>query len=180
VRIAWGGVPAPEPIGQLTVGVSPDGIAWVSFGSGVHGLAAAAQHAGADLTTDPTRTDPAVRQLAEYLAGRRRTVDLPVDWSLSSGAQRQVLQALYDTVGYGETITYGGLAERSGAFGADAGYAAARAVGSIMGSNPVPVVVPCHRVLAADGLGGFGGGLDAKRWLLELEGVLTGSLDFGP
>lgn len=179
MRIAWERLAAPEPIGRLVVGVSPHGIAWVSFGAGVRELAAAARRVDATLSVEPAVTAAAVRQLGDYLAGERRIVDLPVDWALTSGVQRQVLQALYCTVGYGETTTYGELAARSGAFGADAEYAGARAVGSIMGSNPVPVVVPCHRVLAADGLGGFGGGIEAKRRLLELEGVLTPGLAFG-
>ncbi len=82
---------------------------------------------------------------------------------------------LYGTVGYGETVTYGELAARSELGSA---YTAARGVGAIMGSNPLPVVVPCHRVMAADGLGGFGGGRATKEWLLALEGVLTPALDF--
>ena len=99
-----------------------------------------------------------------------------MDWSLTRGAQRQVLATLFATVGYGETVTYGELAARSELGSA---YTAARGVGAIMGSNPLPVVVPCHRVMAADGLGGFGGGRATKEWLLALEGVLTGALDFG-
>ena len=79
-------------------------------------------------------------------------------------------------VGYGETVTYGELAARAKLGSA---YTAARGVGAIMGSNPLPVVVPCHRVMAADGLGGFGGGRATKEWLLALEGVLTTALDLG-
>jgi methylated-DNA-[protein]-cysteine S-methyltransferase len=82
-------------------------------------------------------------------------------------------------VGYGETVSYGELAARSGAFHGERGGIGARRVGSIMGSNPLPVVVPCHRVVAADGLGGFGGGLEVKRWLLALEGALPPTLDLG-
>jgi len=116
-----------------------------------------------------------VAQLREYLAGARRVFDLPLDWSLTRGAQLQVLSTLFATVGHGETVTYGELAARSRLGSA---YTAARGVGSIMGSNPLPVVVPCHRVMAADGLGGFGGGRATKEWLLALEGVLTPALDF--
>ncbi|MBA3524314.1 MAG: MGMT family protein [Geodermatophilaceae bacterium] len=97
---------------------------------------------------------------------------------MTSGATRQVLQALHAGVGYGTTTTYGELARASGAFvGAD-GVLGARAVGTMMAANPIPLIVACHRVLAADGLGGFGGGLAAKRWLLELEGALPPTLDF--
>jgi methylated-DNA-[protein]-cysteine S-methyltransferase len=117
----------------------------------------------------------ALAQLREYLAGDRRVFDLPLDWSLTRGSQRRVLATLYTSVGYGETVTYGELAARSELGSA---YTAARGVGAIMGSNPLPVVVPCHRVMAADGLGGFGGGRATKEWLLALEGVLTPALDF--
>ena len=119
----------------------------------------------------------AVAQLREYLAGGRRSFDLALDWSLTRGAQRRVLTTLFATVGYGETVTYGELAARSDLGSA---YTAARGVGSIMGGNPLPVVVPCHRVMAADGLGGFGGGRATKEWLLAHEGVLTTALDLDP
>ncbi len=85
------------------------------------------------------------------------------------------------SVGYGETISYGRLASRAG-LPAASDVPAARAVGSIMGSNPIPVIVPCHRVLAADGLGGYSGGagVEVKRWLLILEGSLPPTLDWQP
>jgi methylated-DNA-[protein]-cysteine S-methyltransferase len=127
------------------------------------------------------RTATAVDELTGYLAGRRREFELPVDWRLTHGDQRTVLRALYEQVGYGRTVTYGELAVRSGAYpGARVPGQAARRVGMIMGSNPVPVLVPCHRVLAADGLGGFGGGLAVKRWLLEREDALPPMLDLWP
>ena len=114
--------------------------------------------------------------MREYLAGERRAFDVPLDWSLTAGSQRRVLTALYETVPFGATATYGELVV-AGGLGRE--YTAARGVGAIMGSNPIPVVVPCHRVMAADGLGGFGGGRATKEWLLALEGVLTPALDFG-
>ncbi|MFK8910255.1 methylated-DNA--[protein]-cysteine S-methyltransferase [Streptomyces sp. YS-3] len=108
-----------------------------------------------------------IRQLEAYFAGDLRVFDLPLDWSLSSGFNRQVLQELEATVPYGTVVGYGDLADRVGRPGA------AQAVGAAMGSNPLPVVVPCHRVVESDGgLGGFGGGLETKRRLLALEGVL--------
>lgn len=108
-----------------------------------------------------------VRQFAAYFAGALREFDLPLDWSLTSGFNRRVLRELNDTVPYGAVVGYGELAARVGQPGA------AQAVGAAMGSNPVPVVVPCHRVVESDGgLGGFGGGLETKRVLLALEGVL--------
>ncbi|MFB6989978.1 methylated-DNA--[protein]-cysteine S-methyltransferase [Streptomyces sp. NPDC056178] len=108
-----------------------------------------------------------IRQLAEYFAGASREFSLDLDWSLTSGFNRQVLRELAAGVPYGTVVGYGDLAERVGQPGA------AQAVGAAMGSNPLPVVVPCHRVVESDGgLGGFGGGRETKRKLLALEGVL--------
>ncbi|WP_028928744.1 methylated-DNA--[protein]-cysteine S-methyltransferase [Pseudonocardia asaccharolytica] len=182
MAIAWTTVSAPAPIEALTVGASADGsVVHVGFGDAPGGVREAARRLGEDLVADPERTAPVVAQLTEYLAGTRRVFDLDIDWRATSGTQRTVLQTLFAGVGYGETISYGELAIRCGAF--DEHWAAARGVGSIMGSNPIPVIVPCHRVLAAARpnrltLGGFGGGRAAKEWLLALEGVLTPALDF--
>ncbi|MGI8530340.1 MAG: methylated-DNA--[protein]-cysteine S-methyltransferase [Geodermatophilaceae bacterium] len=178
MTMAWAVVPAPQPIQQLTVAVTDDGVAFVAFGGDADVLATAARRAGRRLVADAAETEDAVDQLGDYLAGRRQAFDLPLDWGLFAATQRIVLGTLYDGVGYGETVTYGELARKSGAFDGDDGVLGARAVGSIMGANPIPVIVPCHRVLAAGGLGGFGGGLAAKRWLLELEGALPPTLDF--
>ncbi|MEU3843578.1 methylated-DNA--[protein]-cysteine S-methyltransferase [Streptomyces sp. NPDC028635] len=109
----------------------------------------------------------AIRQVEEYFSGARRNFALPLDWSLISGFNRQVLRELAEGVPYGTVVGYGDLARRVGQPGA------AQAVGVAMGSNPLPVVVPCHRVVESDGgIGGFGGGLETKRKLLALEGVL--------
>ncbi|MFE3598473.1 methylated-DNA--[protein]-cysteine S-methyltransferase [Streptomyces sp. NPDC059142] len=109
----------------------------------------------------------AVRELAAYFAGELREFGLPLDWTLSSGFNRQVLRELAAGVPYGTVVGYGDLARRVGR------PTAAQAVGVAMGSNPLPVVVPCHRVVESHGgLGGFGGGLETKRRLLALEGVL--------
>lgn len=109
----------------------------------------------------------AIRQLTEYFAGRRRDFDLPLDWSLIAGFNREVLRELDSGVPFGAVVGYGDLARRVGQPGA------AQAVGMAMGANPLPVVVPCHRVVESDGgIGGFGGGLETKRKLLALEGVL--------
>ncbi|MFJ6698539.1 methylated-DNA--[protein]-cysteine S-methyltransferase [Streptomyces sp. NPDC091272] len=128
---------------------------------------------GAELVEIPEATvassrlaEPA-RQLAGYFAGTLREFDLPLDWSLTSGFNRQVLRELYEAVPYGAVVGYGDLAHRVGQPGG------AQAVGAAMGANPLPVVVPCHRVVeSGGGLGGFGGGLETKRVLLALEGVL--------
>lgn len=196
MSIAWATVAAPEPLHALTVAVGDEGLLLVRFGAdpdGVaavpKGLTAVAARLGEPLTSDG-RTDAAAEQLREYLDGDRRAFDLPLDWRLASAAARPVLRTLHDTVPYGATVTYGELAVRAGLGTA---YTAARGVGAIMGANPLPVVVPCHRVLAAGGFGGFGGfgGADAgarkrpfdgravKEWLLALEGVLAPALDLG-
>lgn len=166
-------VPAPAPIAALTVGVTDEGLALVVFGDDRAAAGRAALRLGAQVVDGGSE---AADQLAEYLAGRRREFTVPLDWSLTTGTQRRVLETLHATVGFSDTVTYGELAARSGS---GAATTAARGVGSIMGSNPIPVVVPCHRVLGADGLGGFGGGRATKEWLLALEGVLPGALDFG-
>lgn len=119
--------------------------------------------------------EEALAQLRAYFDGRLRTFDVPIDLGDQTVATHAVLMALYETVGHGETVTYGGLAARSGT------TVPARGIGSIMGANPVPLIVPCHRVVAGDGLGGYSGGdpgegLVTKRWLLEHEGALPTSL----
>lgn len=108
--------------------------------------------------------DEARRQLAEYLAGRRRRFDVPIDLVLATPFQRAVLVALADGVPYGRTASYGQLARLIGR------VSASRAVGGALNHNPLCLVVPCHRVVASDGgLTGYAGGLAAKRHLLDLE-----------
>ena len=124
---------------------------------------------GASAEPHPT-VQRALSQLREYFAGERREFDLTLEWPRLEPTTAAVLRALL-TVGYGETVTYGELALRSGT------GVPARAIGSIMAANPWPVVVPCHRVVAATGLGGYSGGergreLETKRRLLEKEGAL--------
>ncbi|HEX4628201.1 MAG TPA: methylated-DNA--[protein]-cysteine S-methyltransferase [Gemmatimonadales bacterium] len=109
--------------------------------------------------------DRARWQLAEYFAGTRTTFDLPLG-AVGTAFQRRVWDALLD-IPYGTTLSYSELARRLG------DQRATRAVGAANGRNPIPIIVPCHRVVGAHGeLTGFGGGLDRKRWLLEHEGAL--------
>ena len=124
---------------------------------------------GADAAAEGV-AEHAVTQLREYLDGDRHEFDFPLDWSLAGDGQRVVLETLRDIAPYGHVVTYGELARRSGCPGG------ARAVGRAMARNPLPLVVPCHRVVAAGGLGGYGGGLPLKRWLLALEGAITPEL----
>jgi methylated-DNA-[protein]-cysteine S-methyltransferase len=180
-ELAWGAV--GSPVGEMSVACSAAGVARVCFGpppgagparSRENAPAGALGQAGAHLGT-------ALGQLAEYFAGQRRAFDLPVDWSGMSAPQRQVLPVLLASAGYGETVTYGALARRAGL--ADGGKVpVARVTGQIMGSNPCPIIVPCHRVVAGDGLGGYSGGagIEIKRWLLIFEGALPPTLDWEP
>ncbi|BDH10878.1 methylated-DNA--[protein]-cysteine S-methyltransferase [Streptomyces hygroscopicus] len=125
---------------------------------------------GAPLASVP-HLETAAAELTAYFAGELRSFTVPLDWSLSSGFPARVLHALADGVPYGGVVGYQDLADRVGEPGA------ARSVGAAMGSNPLPVIVPCHRVVASDGgIGGFGGGLETKRLLLALEGVLPAPL----
>jgi methylated-DNA-[protein]-cysteine S-methyltransferase len=107
----------------------------------------------------------AARQLEEYLDGSRNSFELELDWNGVDERHRHVLETLVAAAPFGRTVTYGEL-------GLLAGEPDAREIGVMMARNPIPLVVPCHRVLASDGLGGYGGGLDLKRRLLELEHVL--------
>ena len=114
----------------------------------------------------------AAAQLEEYMRGERQTFDVVLDWQGVEATHRRVLETLCEIAPYGTTVTYGEL-------GARADVEDPRDVGVLMARNPLPLVVPCHRVVASDGLGGYGGGLDLKRRLLELEGVLPPRLDLG-
>jgi methylated-DNA-[protein]-cysteine S-methyltransferase len=114
----------------------------------------------------------AAGQIEEYLRGDRETFEIVLDWGGVGAVHRRVLETLCEIAPFGTTVTYGELGRR-------AGVDDPRDVGVMMNRNPVPLVVPCHRVVASDGLGGYGGGLDLKRRLLELEGVLPQRLDLG-
>jgi methylated-DNA-[protein]-cysteine S-methyltransferase len=112
----------------------------------------------------------AIEQISQYLRGERREFDIPLDLAGVDPGPRVVLEELRAGTPYGKVITYGELARRSGCAGG------ARAVGQVMARNPLPLVIPCHRVVAAADLGGYGGGLSLKRRLLRLEGALTEQL----
>lgn len=175
----WITVPTPLPSGPMTIGVTDLGVAATHYHP-------SPESADGERCTDERRVAAVTSWFAEYFAGRRREVELPLDWRAATGPHRVVLETLLRTVPYGETVTYGQLAQRSAVFEdlADSPGLAARTVGQMMGANPIALLVPCHRVVAADGLGGFGNGqvgLDVKRWLLTLEGWLPPTLDWnGP
>ncbi|MFF4271511.1 methylated-DNA--[protein]-cysteine S-methyltransferase [Streptomyces sp. NPDC001536] len=160
-------------IGPLLLAATREGLVNVVF----HATEAVRDHAldrlASRLGTEPVEAPgspllaEAIRQVEAYFAGTRHDFELPLDWSLISGFNREVLRELASGVPFGSVVGYGDLAGRVGQPGA------AQAVGAAMGANPLPVVVPCHRVVESDGgIGGFGGGLETKRKLLALEGVL--------
>jgi methylated-DNA-[protein]-cysteine S-methyltransferase len=166
VDVAW--TVEDTPIGPLTLAATPDGVVRVGFGDEDRMLADLVAHVSPRVVRYPARLDDLRRQLDEYFAGRRRRFDVPLDRRLSRGYRRAVLEEL-SRVPYGETVSYKDLAERTGH------PRASRAVGTAMATNPIPIVVPCHRVLRTGGaLGGYGGGLDTKVWLLRHEGALLG------
>lgn len=167
-----------SPIGPLIVETTAEGLVALSFASAESDARAAGVVAeqgpvvsgGRDVAGAAARADQhlgtVVRELAEYMAGERTSFDIPIDWSRSTGFRRDVLEEL-TRVPFGAVVTYGELASRVGH------PRAARAVGTAMATNPVAVVVPCHRVVRSGGrVGGYGGGAEMKAWLLELEGVL--------
>ncbi|MFD4573114.1 methylated-DNA--[protein]-cysteine S-methyltransferase [Streptomyces sp. NPDC058417] len=170
-RVVWAVV--GTGIGPLLLAATGDGLVNVVF----HATDAVRDKALARLAerlgTEPVESPgsplltEAIRQVEAYFAGERRVFELPLDWSLISGFNREVLRELAAGVPFGAVVGYGDLARRVGQ------PRAAQAVGVAMGSNPLPIVVPCHRVVESDGgIGGFGGGLETKRHLLALEGVL--------
>jgi methylated-DNA-[protein]-cysteine S-methyltransferase len=116
----------------------------------------------------PARLDPVRRELDEYFSGRRTDFDIPLDWSLTTGFTQRVLRATAK-IQYGHVSTYREMATKAG------NERAVRAAGNALGANPIPIVVPCHRILRTGGsLGGYGGGLPRKEFLLKLEGALAG------
>jgi methylated-DNA-[protein]-cysteine S-methyltransferase len=157
-----------SPLGALTVMVTPRGLVRLSYpGEGIAAqLEELAARVSPRILEAPQRTDSVRRQLDEYFDGDRRTFEVPIDWRLVSGFAGNVLRATA-RIPFGSVSSYREVAARAGSPNA---Y---RAAGNALGSNPVPIVVPCHRVLhTGGGLGGYTGGIARKQFLLRLEGVL--------
>lgn len=153
------------PVGPLLLAATPRGLVRVAYASEDHDqvLATLGERLSPRILRAPGRLDAVARELDEYFAGRRRAFDVALDLTLSHGFRRLVQRHLPE-IGYGETRSYGQVAALVG------NPRAVRAVGTACATNPLPVVVPCHRVLRADGsLGGYIGGADAKTTLLRLE-----------
>ena len=164
VDVAW--AVEDTPIGPLTLAATASGVVKIAFGTDESALDELAATLSPRLVRLPRRLDALRRELDEYFAGRRRDFDVGLDRRLSHGYRLAVLEEL-SRVRFGETVTYKDLAQRTGH------PKASRAVGTAMATNPIPIVVPCHRVLRTGGaLGGYGGGLDTKAWLLRHEGAL--------
>ena len=168
VDVAYASV--DSPFGPLVVATTDRGLVRIAYPDRdvdevLQGLAA---RVSPRILEAPGRTDEVRRELDEYFAGHRRRFETPLDWALSRGFGRRVLRAAA-RIPFGSVRTYRDVASTAGN---DRAY---RAAGNALGANPIPIVVPCHRVVHADGgLGGYTGGIERKEFLLELEGVVTG------
>ncbi len=173
-------------IGMLTVVAGPSGVLSLGWGAGTLGHDRG-DAAGIVAATDVL--DEAIGQLGEYFSGERTRFSVPLCWSGVPATARSVLTTLDAQVPYGSTVTYGELARLSGT------TVPARGIGAVMGANPFPILVACHRVVASDGLGGYSGGLrpdddaaggssryglETKRWLLTFEGAWPPVLGWDP
>ena len=165
------GILPGSPVGDLWIAVSEQGLAAVEWSQDEADFSAyLAKRFMRPAQPDFEKAAPVLHQLDQYLQGSRKTFNLPIDWSLLRLFQRKVLKIIF-AIPYGQTRTYGDIAHEIG------NPRAARAVGRVNATNPMPLVIPCHRVIGGDGkLHGYGGGegLPTKEWLLKMEGaVLT-------
>jgi methylated-DNA-[protein]-cysteine S-methyltransferase len=154
-----------SPVGPLLLAATEQGLVRVAYRSEDHDavLQTLADRISPRILHAPARLDTAARELEEYFTGTRHAFDIPLDWRLSAGFRATVLHRLPD-IGYGHTASYAAVAALAG------NPKAVRAVGSACATNPLPVVVPCHRVVRSDGsMGGYLGGIEAKHTLLTLE-----------
>jgi methylated-DNA-[protein]-cysteine S-methyltransferase len=160
--------PVDSPVGELVAAVTPRGLVRLAYedGRGDAVLSELAARVSPRVIEAPARLDDVRRQLDEYFEGRRQTFELGIDWTLARGFTRRVLQSTAQ-VPFGALATYREVASGAG------NAAAVRAAGNALGANPMPIVVPCHRVVRTGGaLGGYTGGVERKEYLLSLEGAL--------
>ncbi len=154
-----------SPLGPLWVAITERGVATIHYGPepSAAELRRLVRVYGPGIVPDARRSAPLARELEQYFAGRRTAFDLDVDLAGLTAFQRRVLEAT-KRVPFGSVTTYRTIADRAG------NERASRAAGAALGANPVPIIVPCHRIVASDGsLGGYAGGLEAKRALLAIE-----------
>jgi methylated-DNA-[protein]-cysteine S-methyltransferase len=161
-----------SPVGTLVAAATPRGLVTLSYSDQFGGTDGVLDWVAARLSPRmleaPGRLDDVRRELDEYFDGRRRDFDLPIDWALASPWGRRILKATA-AIPFGQVSTYGAVAAKAG------NPKASRAAGRALNTNPIPIVVPCHRVIGASGkLIGYAGGLDRKVTLLEIEGVELG------
>jgi methylated-DNA-[protein]-cysteine S-methyltransferase len=156
------------PIGEWLVAATAKGLVRVAFTDTFEGvLEELSERVSPRVLEMPSKLDDLRREFDEYFEGKRQDFDYPLDWSLVKGFNLKVLRATAK-IPYGGVSTYGTLARMAGS------PRAARAAGNALHNNPIPLVVPCHRVLhTGGGLGGYGGGLPMKKYLLTLEGALS-------
>ncbi|MGH8984684.1 MAG: methylated-DNA--[protein]-cysteine S-methyltransferase [Acidimicrobiia bacterium] len=158
-----------SPLGELIVAATPSGVVRLAFANEPRDLVLGelARRVSPRVLEDPPRLDSVRRELDEYFDGQRMRFDLTLDWSLTAGFRFEVLAAT-SRIPYGQTTTYRSVATAAGS------PRALRAAGTALATNPVPIVVPCHRVLRSDGaLGGYRGGIERKHELLRLEAAHT-------
>lgn len=156
-----------SPVGPLLLAATDQGLIRVAYACEDHDavLQELADRVSPRILLAPARLDAVARELDEYFARSRRSFDVPLDWQLAAGFRAAVLHHL-PAIGYGQTASYATVAALAGS------PRAVRAVGTACAKNPLPVVVPCHRVVRSDGgMGGYLGGPEAKRLLLDLEGA---------
>ena len=154
-----------SPLGPLLLAATEAGLVRVAFNGEDHDtvLQGLSDRISPRVLNVPARLDTVARELDDYFAGRRRTFDIALDWQLSAGFRATVLHHLPE-IGYGHTASYAAVAELAG------NRKAVRAVGTACANNPLPLIVPCHRVVRSDGsIGNYRGGVEAKRMLLALE-----------
>lgn len=154
-----------SPLGPLVAAATKKGLACLHYGEDDHALQELADKVSPRVVHAPAELDAVRRELDEYFEGRRKRFDFKIDWVLMGPFQQRVLKATY-RIPFGRVATYRDVATKAGA------PKGSRAAGNALGANPIPIVVPCHRVVRTGGsLGGYTGGLHRKEFLLELEGV---------
>lgn len=166
VDVAYGSV--DSPLGTLLAAVTPKGLVTLAYPNQEPDdvLEYLADTVSPRIIEAPTKIDAVKRELDEYFAGKRKRFDLDIDWRLSAGFTRKILRAA-TRIPYGSLLTYRDIARKAG------NEKASRAAGNALGSNSIPIVVPCHRIVRTGGsLGGYTGGLGKKEFLLELEGAI--------
>ena len=155
-----------SPLGELIIAATPKGLLRIGFENETGVLDDLAERVSPRILEYPARLERIRHELGEYFAGHRDRFEVPLDWGLIEGFRRRVLTVTAQ-IPYGGVATYQDVARRAGQ------PRGARAAGQALGGNPIPVIIPCHRVVrSGGGMGGYGGGTDRKEFLLRLEGAM--------